>query len=377
MSKMTISMNKLAPLKITFLVPVADHSGGARVVSIYAEEMIRRGHRVKLVIAGYRSLTIKARLRAWITGSAPLFSIRKSAESHYSRLQAITAYASNPGIITDVDCPEADIVIATWWETAEWMMSLSASKGAKIHFVQHYEAFIPEWRNRVDAVLREPTKKITISKWLNDLLTERFSNNNVSLVRNAVDHRQFYAPLRSKNKVLTVGMLYSDVEWKNCKLGFDAFNILRTKHPDARLITFGAVPVSKELPLVNGADFFLRPDQDQIKDIYSRCDVWLCPSKAEGFHLPPLEAMACRCPVVSTAVGGSIDIIEQGINGYIVENASAPELANNVARVIEQSDADWLAMSTAAFNTAQSYNWTIAADAFEQALFTQVEQRQK
>ena len=45
--------------------------------------------------------------------------------------------------------------------------------------------------------------------------------------------------------------------------------------------------------------------------------------------------MACRCPVVSHRVGGSVDIIEEGINGHLVDIGDADGLVGSVVAGIE------------------------------------------
>src|SRR5438552_1934194 len=81
---------------------------------------------------------------------------------------------------------------------------------------------------------------------------------------------------------------------------------VREQIPELRVISFGMRSPAESLPLPAGTDFVQRPAQDRIRELYAQCDVWLCGSRSEGFGLPVLEAMACRCPVVSTKVGGPI-----------------------------------------------------------------------
>jgi glycosyltransferase involved in cell wall biosynthesis len=78
--------------------------------------------------------------------------------------------------------------------------------------------------------------------------------------------------------------------------------------------------------------------------------------------------MACRCPVVSTGVGGPIDIIENGHNGFLVPIGDAEALANRVIDVLTFSDKQWSAMSDAALATATRYTWDDATDLLEDAL---------
>ncbi len=119
-----------------------------------------------------------------------------------------------------------------------------------------------------------------------------------------------------------------------------------------------------------------RPTQNAIKEIYARCDVWLCGSWSEGFHLPPWEAMDCRCPVVSTRVDGSMDIIHDGVNGYLVPVGDFTALANQLVHVLSLPEAEWQAMSEAAYATATQYTWDDAVELFEAALHSALERRQ-
>ncbi len=57
----------------------------------------------------------------------------------------------------------------------------------------------------------------------------------------------------------------------------------------------------------------------KIIEIYSNAAVFCCPSIYEPFGIINLEAMACNTPVVASAVGGIVEIIEHGETGYLVE----------------------------------------------------------
>lgn len=58
---------------------------------------------------------------------------------------------------------------------------------------------------------------------------------------------------------------------------------------------------------------------NEMARFYNDIDVYVCASSSEGFSLSVLEASACGRPVVSTHVGGSEDLIENGVNGFIVD----------------------------------------------------------
>jgi glycosyltransferase involved in cell wall biosynthesis len=275
--------------------------------------------------------------------------------------------------VMESDLPDADVVIATWWETAEWVAELSPRKGAKAYFIQHHEVFDYLPKERVSATYRLPLHKITISKWLLDVMQSSYGDTSVSLVRNAVDVRQFFAPVRDKQRVPTIGFLYSTIPWKGCRTLFAAVEILRARLRGLRLIAFGHQEPSPDLPLPIGTEYYRWPPQDEIRNIYAACDLWLCGSEMEGFSLPPFEAMACRCPVVSTSVGGLIDAIHDGVNGYLVPVGNHATLAECARTVLELPPPAWRAMSDAAYQTATAYNWDDASVLFEKALQLAVE----
>jgi len=280
--------------------------------------------------------------------------------------------------ITDKDVPDADVVIASWWEMAEWVANLSEIKGAKVYFIQgHAAEFDHLPKERVKATYSLPMYKITISKWLVDLHKTRYGNADIAFIPNSVDTEQFNAPPRNKQTTPTIGMLYSTLPLKGCDISFKAFYMVAQKFPELCLVAFGTEKPSSQLPLPLNTVYTQSPAQKTIKDIYARCDVWLCGSWSEGFHLPPLEAMACYCPVVSTQVGGSIDIIEEGINGYLAPLGDSEELANHLIHILSLSNEKWRAMSDAAHVTATQYTWDDATERLEQALYTAVKRKKQ
>jgi glycosyltransferase involved in cell wall biosynthesis len=352
-------------MRITFVTPGWGISGGDRVIAIYAERLQRRGHQVLLVAPAKRRPSLLARIRRALRGE----SLLEAEEPTYLSDAVPRKRKQRPGPVTSADVPDADVVIATWWETAEWVAALPPQKGAKAFFIQHYEAFEYVPKDRVDGVWRLPLQKITISKWLVDLAASRFEDTDVVLIPNSVETSQFNAPARGKNAVPVIGMLYSDVPWKGTDVCLAAIGKLPFP---VRIVAFSSavkVPGAHGTPaLPVDADFHYRPAQDLIPKLYARCDVWLCGSRGEGFHLPPLEAMACRCPVVSTAVGGPVDIIEDGVNGYVVPCADSDALADRLQRVLGLPDPAWRQMSDAALQTAVRYTWDDATALFEAAL---------
>jgi len=71
-----------------------------------------------------------------------------------------------------------------------------------------------------------------------------------------------------------------------------------------------------------------------VTQLYSHCAVFCCPSVYEPFGLINLEAMACEAPVVASAVGGILEVVEDGKTGVLVEPAKPEALAASLTRLL-------------------------------------------
>ncbi|ERT09126.1 glycosyl transferases group 1 family protein [Lyngbya aestuarii BL J] len=363
-------------MKITFVLGNwMSLRGGVRVVAEHAKNLMQRGHDVFVVSPGRPQPTWKQQLRSLLKGQGWI-SRPKNLPSHFDNTDIPRQILNHPAPVTDADVPDADVVVAGWWETAEWVANLSTSKGAKAYFIQNYEMhdYLP--KEKVEATFSLPLHKIT-HKWLADLMATQYGDPNCSVLPNGVNTKQFNAPSRQKQAVPTVGLLYSQVYWKGCDISLKALSIAAQKIPNLHLVVFSSEDPSPDLPLPPETEYYKKPPQSQIKDIYAKCDVWLCGSLKEGFHLPPLEAMACRCPVVSTRVSGPMDTVTDGVNGYIVPVGDFTALAERLVDVLSLSDTQWKVMSDAAYETAHRYTWDYATDLLEAALHTAIERQKR
>jgi glycosyltransferase involved in cell wall biosynthesis len=360
-------------MKITFVLDTADMAGGTRVVAIYADRLQKRGHRVTVVSTPRRQPTLKDRLRSLKQGRGwPAMAPTGAPPSHLDAVEIDHRVIDRWRPIGPGDVPDADVVVATWWETAEWVNALPRRKGAKAYLIQHHEVlFDGQPRERVAATWRLPLHKIVISKWLKNVARDEYGQTDVSLVPNSVDIEQFNAPPRQKQNRPTVGMLYHTFsKFKACDVALEVVRLVKADIPQLKLVSFGNQPMRAQLPLPDGAVYTQSPGQNQIRNIYGQCDVWLCASHSEGFGLTVLEAMACRCPTVSTRVGGPMDFIADGVNGFLTDVGDVAALARRVREVLEMAPERWRKMSDAAYESARRYTWDDATTSLEGAFQT-------
>jgi glycosyltransferase involved in cell wall biosynthesis len=354
-------------MKVTFVMASLDLSGGNRVIAIYADRLRRRGHDVTIVSRPRPPVTLKEQLRCWFRGY-PIPKNIHYGPSHLDKIDGIEHVRIDrfrPIVVDDV--PDADVVIATWWETAEWVASYPPSKGAKAYFIQHYETHYPQPVERVEATWRSPLHKIIIAQWLANIARDRYGDTDISMVPNAVDSGQFNAPPRGKQSTPTIGVMYSVSSFKGCDISLKAVEFARQRVPELKLLSFGNREQFPTMPLPPGTDYTLLPAQDRIKEIYARCDAWLVGSRSEGFGLPILEAMACRTPVIATPTGAAPELLKPG-GGVLVPMEDPAAMAAEIERIVRLTDREWRRMSDIAHETATKYTWDDAAGLFEAAL---------
>ncbi|MEG4068381.1 glycosyltransferase family 4 protein [Microcoleus sp. Pol11C2] len=353
-------------MKITFVLPTVSLAGGIRVVSIFAERLRKRGHSVFVISLPHPQPSMRQQVKSLLRGRGWI-STPENEPSFFDNLGVEHKITDRYRPVEDKDVPDADVVVATWWETAEWVAKLSPRKGAKAYFIQHHEIFDYLPQGRVEATWMLPMHKITISKWLVDLARTKYGDREVSLAPPTVDTKQFYACPRNKQSVPTVGLMYSTIYWKGTDIALKAFSRAAENIPNLRLVAFGTGAPSSELPLPANAEYVIQPDQDKIKDYYSKCDAWLLASRSEGFGLPIIEAMACRTPVISTPAGAAPEILSGG-SGILVRPEDPEEMAKAIERICQMPNSKWQAMSEAAYAKVNNYTWEDATDHFEAAL---------
>jgi glycosyltransferase involved in cell wall biosynthesis len=270
--------------------------------------------------------------------------------------------------VTDKDVPDGDVVVATWWETAEWVLRLSPSKGAKVYFIQGHEIFSHLPLERCMATYRSPMHKIVIARWLKELMEIEYDDSIVDLVHNSVDTSQFNALPRGKQPTPTVGLLYATDVSKGLKISLEVLKKLRQRFTNLRVISFGTEQPKEDLPLGFGAEFSYSPPQQELRNLYGACDLWLTASHNEGFNLPAMEAMACRTPLVSTKAGWPAEAIKSGWNGVLANVGDVAELSRGAEWILTQDDKAWRALSDNAYSTATAGSWRRSAKLFESAL---------
>jgi len=324
---------KLRP-KIGYVLPGTGISGGIGIVVEHANRLIERGYDVSLITED-DSLEI-----GWFPKVLP-------------------------EIIPLNACPDNyDLLVATGWSTAYSVGKIPSKR--KLYFVQSDETrFFPVGDPTAEAIRKTymmEYEMVTIATWLQEFLWKQFGKESY-LVRNGINpsityHTDPLVPKTKKLRVLLEGPI--DIPFKGMK---DAFAAVQDLDCEVWCVSSAGKPK----PEWKCDRFFFKVPLEEMKKIYSSCDVLLKMSRVEGCPLPPLEMMTCGGTAVIGQVTGIEEYARDGYNCLIVNKGDIEGAKNALQRLIE--DRELLSMlKTNGSKTAQDWSWDPSIDVLEKVI---------
>jgi glycosyltransferase involved in cell wall biosynthesis len=182
------------------------------------------------------------------------------------------------------------------------------------------------------------------------------SNVNVSEVRS--ENKDF-----SSQHILFVGI---DWERKGGPDLVEAFKLVLHKHPNARLTIVGAKP---ELQIPNCSVIGPVP-ADELDQYYQKAGVFCLPTYQEPFGIVFIEAMTARLPIVATRVGAIPELVQNGLNGRLVEPGDVQGLANALSELLDDPEMSRRFGERSYQLTRERYSWQAVGKQFRQNILS-------
>ncbi len=144
---------------------------------------------------------------------------------------------------------------------------------------------------------------------------------------------------RYAGKVVIGHMGALDHSHKGQETLIEAARAARDAHPQWHFVLAGSGPDEAALKQAAGGldNVEFTGFVDNVADWLAVFDVFVLPSLHEGLGSVLLDAMCFGLPIVATNVGGIPDIIEDGVNGFLVDPEDPRALVNAVARILDDS----------------------------------------
>ncbi|MBI4812182.1 glycosyltransferase family 4 protein [Candidatus Falkowbacteria bacterium] len=358
-------------MRINFVTFGMRLTGGIRVVAEIINHLAERGHQMSLVTFG------SPEDLNWINLKAKVYYANRSLPQKISGYLYWQAFGFQPWPEEETRrllkvMPDCDINVATISYSA-YAVNRSG-KGVPFHYYMHYEPLVREEGYKKKIIEESyflPTKKIVNSSWLARQIKERTNQDVAGLVFPAIDHSIFYprkekSAARKGSKIRIVS-LAKYKWWKGLPDALKAIQMVRDRGYDVDFQTFGGVFDRNILPEeVKNIEFTFVGSRinEQLAEFYSDADILISASYFESFPLPPIEAMACGTPVVTT-VYGTEDYVFNGRNALVVEPKRPEQMAEAIIELIE-NDSLYNQLREEGIKTAKSFTWEKTAEKMEE-----------
>ena len=199
---------------------------------------------------------------------------------------------------------------------------------------------------------------IVISEWARGRVIDALGLDpgRVHAIHLAVDHERFSPdPAVAREPFL----LYPARPWphKNHARLFEAFARLREERPGLRLVLTGVGHDADRLPA--GVETRGGVPTADLVSLYRRAAAVVFPSLYEGFGLPPLEALACGCPVASSNAASLPEVL--GDAAVLFDPHDAAAIAAGVSEALDRAEE----LSALGPRRAAAFTWDATARAHD------------
>jgi glycosyltransferase involved in cell wall biosynthesis len=231
-------------------------------------------------------------------------------------------------------------------------------------------------------LLRFSDKIIAVSEHNKQLLLQSGApSNKIAIVPNGVNIEE-YACLRRNGDAVGNGnptaplLLYvGRIDWnKRLEKIAEAMPTILKDFPSAKFVIVGPdysnyakklLDIAHRLEVEDSIVMKGNVSRQKLAEFYAMADVFLFPSSYEAFGLSMLEAMSSRVPVIASPFGGPGDILDHGVNAWLLKEPTSNEISRAVHTVLTNHRLRENLVKNAFEMVKEKYTWKNVVDELE------------
>jgi glycosyltransferase involved in cell wall biosynthesis len=251
-----------------------------------------------------------------------------------------------------------DLIIAShvnFSPAADWLKKI---KGIPYWAIAHG---IEVWNlknQKIRSALQNADRILAVSEFTRDRMIDQqnLDPDQVAILPNTFDSKRFsiapkptyllerYNLNRNHQILLTVARLDQSEQYKGYDQVLRAIPQVLTTIPDLHYLIVGKgndtdriKQMITELNLENNVTLVGFVPDSELNDYYNLCDLFVMPSKGEGFGIVFLEAIACGKPVIAGNQDGSVTALNDGKLGILIDPDNQDQLEQSITQVLGQT----------------------------------------
>ena len=357
-------------MRISFVLPGGSPTpaGGVKIVYEHANRLVEKGHAVSIVHTAFvQRGSFAKRLKGVASYLLNVIGVMQWRPEGWFQVDKRVRMLWVPSL-AESWIPDADAVVASAWQTAEWVTNYSSRKGAKFYFIQDFERYMessPETRKRIADTYTGGFTNIVISPACREVV-ENNAGTVSCQVPNGLDFDKLILqnPIDDASRTL-IGFPSRPERHKATPDAIAALKLIRSRtgYPGPYWCFGGERPA--DLP--EWVEHHPRPTDAELVRLYNLTRIFLVPSHYEGWGLPGSEAMACGAALVSTDNGGVRAYAENGKTAVLTPIDNPEALASAVCALLEDA-ALRMRLAKAGCEQVAQFTWERAANDLERCL---------
>ncbi len=322
-------------VRIVFTLASLGSGGAERVVSLLANKMVEQDHQVEIICLKFNDVYYKLHSEVKVTLAM------QQTKNRLTEVFWLRKYIKQE---------KPDVVIA--FTEGVYCFTIAALLGTKIPVIasERLDPSAMTWkRNLLKRLLLPYADWLVVqTKTIKDYFPKNIQKKT-SIIFNPVKDEALASSIENgklkmgnseRPRIISVARLYPQ---KNQEMMIRVFAKIAEKYPDWKLVIYGEGPLRDSLQLtidsLQLSERVLLPGRtEKVIDELRKSKIFCLSSDYEGMSNSMIEAICVGLPVVSTKVSGTDELIQDGVNGLLVDIGDEQGMTDALEKLIQDEE---------------------------------------